>query len=116
MAVARGGCRSRAAQGGVGPPANPRGGGRPSACHAFAREAQHMTMMVYAQPPPRRARIRDSQAEVETRIFVRAPWRNVFLQPPKPSDPPPPWSVAPRVAPSDRHEETLARPRQRARR
>ena len=56
--------------------------------------------MVYASPPPRRARNRDSQAEVETRVYVRPTpqaWRNVFLQPWTPSDPPLPWATASRV-------------------
>ena len=53
--------------------------------------------MVYASPPPRRARNRDSQAEVETRVYVRPTpqaWRNVFLQPWTHSDPPLPWATA----------------------
>ena len=53
--------------------------------------------MVYASPPPRRARNRDSQADVETRVYVRPTpqaWRNVFLQPWTPSDPPLPWATA----------------------
>jgi hypothetical protein len=51
--------------------------------------------MVYAAPPPRRARMRDSQAEVPTRVFVRPThqaWRNVFLQPWAPGDAPLPWA------------------------
>ena len=54
-------------------------------------------IMVYASPPPRRARRRDSQADVETRVYVRPTpqgWRNVFLQPWTPSDPPLPWETA----------------------
>lgn len=53
--------------------------------------------MVYASPPPRRARNCDSQADVETRVYVRPTpqaWRNVFLQPRSPSDPPLPWASA----------------------
>ena len=53
--------------------------------------------MVYASPPPRRAHHRDSQADVETRVYVRPTpqaWRNVFLQPSRPSDPPLPWATA----------------------
>ncbi len=53
--------------------------------------------MVYASPPPRRARNRDSQADVETRVYVRPTpqaWRNVFLQPWTQSDPPLPWATA----------------------
>ena len=53
--------------------------------------------MVYASPPPRRrVRIRDSQEDVETSVFVRPTralaWRNVFLQPWTPHDPPLPWA------------------------
>jgi hypothetical protein len=58
--------------------------------------------MVYASPPPRRARNRDSQAEVETHVYVRPTphaWRNVFLQPWTPSDPPLPWTTAVTIAP-----------------
>jgi hypothetical protein len=58
--------------------------------------------MVYASPPPRRARIRDSEAEVETRVYVRrrphATQANVFLQPWTPADPVQPWMPSvPRV-------------------
>ncbi len=77
--------------------------------------------MVYASPPPRRTRNRDSQAEVDTHVYVRATpqaWRNVFLQPWKPSDPPPPWALpnppsAPPEAPT--LDETRARPAPRRR-
>jgi hypothetical protein len=86
-------------------------------------------MMVYASPPPRRARIRDSQAEVETRIFVRrtpSAWPNVFLQPRRAGDPPLPWTASarstyetldapPTTTTNDRLEATVARPKRRAR-
>jgi hypothetical protein len=52
--------------------------------------------MVYASPPPRRARNRDSQAHVDTQVYVRRTphaWRNVFLQPWMPDDPPLPWAT-----------------------
>lgn len=51
--------------------------------------------MVYASPPPRRARTWDSQAEVPTRVFVRPTPRaltNVFLEPWAPGDPRLPWA------------------------
>ena len=53
--------------------------------------------MVYASSPPQRAHNRDSQADVETRVYVRPTpqaWRNVFLQPWTPSDPPLPWATS----------------------
>jgi len=73
--------------------------------------------MVYASPPPRRARRRDSQDDLETRVYVRPTpqaWRNVFLEPWTPQDPPLPWSspspfraLAP-VPPARAAAETLA--------
>ena len=70
--------------------------------------------MVYASPPPRRARNRDSQAEVETRVYVRPTpqaWRNVFLQPWTPSDPPLPWTPAAWPVPRPRAITTRRRRR-----
>jgi hypothetical protein len=75
----------------------------------------------------RRWRKLDSQADVETQVYVRRaqhPWGNVFLQPWRPTDPPPPWAIpmsasrAMRALAStigDMAEETLARERPRRR-
>ena len=68
-------------------------------------------MMVYASPPPRRARSQDSQAEVDTQVYVRPTphaWRNVFLQPWTPDDAPLPWATPPPPA------RATAKPRRRS--
>lgn len=76
--------------------------------------------MVYASPPPRRARRLDSQDDLETQVYVRPTpqaWRNVFLEPWTPQDPPLPWSTPspfralaplPPVPPARAAAETLA--------